>query len=226
MTIPILQGPLRGKRWIVGSQRHAFWLGTYEPDMQRLIADKVKFGTVFYDVGANVGFYSLLASTLVGPGLVVAFEPLPRNVDYLRRHLALNSAENVKVLQLAICERTGFALFRGERTGAMGKLEASGDIRVSTDTIDSLVHQGVIAPPNYLKMDIEGAEFKALLGASMCFERYQPVLFLATHGRQVHRDCCELLRSWHFDSTTISQHSEDRAEILALPRRAAEQKIQ
>jgi len=80
MTVPILQGPLRGKKWIVGSQRHAFWLGGYEPHLQRLIAREVKPGEIFYDVGANVGFYSLLASVLVGPGKVFAFEQLPANV--------------------------------------------------------------------------------------------------------------------------------------------------
>src|SRR5256885_2015501 len=96
MTVPILQGPLKGKKWIVGSQRHAFWVGSYEPHMQHLIAREVKPGQIFYDVGANVGFYTLLASVLVGPGRVFAFEPLPANIGYLRQHLALNAAQNVE----------------------------------------------------------------------------------------------------------------------------------
>ena len=80
MTVPILQGPLRGKKWILGSQRHAFWLGSYEPHIQRLMVQELKKGSTFYDIGANVGFYSLLASFLVAPGKVFAFElSLKRN---------------------------------------------------------------------------------------------------------------------------------------------------
>jgi len=62
VTVPILQGALEGRRWIAGSQRHAFWLGNYEPFLQKRMAQEVERGGVFYDVGANVGFYSLLAS--------------------------------------------------------------------------------------------------------------------------------------------------------------------
>jgi hypothetical protein len=126
MTVPILQGPLRGKKWIVGSQRHAFWLGSYEPQMQSLIAREVKPDAVFYDVGANVGFYSLLASILVDPGKVFAFEPLPSNIVYLCRHLALNAVKNVEVFELAICDQVGASSFEEEGTGAMGRLKTMG----------------------------------------------------------------------------------------------------
>lgn len=217
MAVPILQGPLRGKKWIVGSQRHAFWLGSYETHMQKLIAQKVKAGGVFYDVGANVGFYSLLASVLIGPGQVYSFEPLPANVAFLQRHLALNNVKNVHVLELAICDQTGSSFFQAEATGAMGSLQASGDFRVATATLDALLQEQRIAPPTYIKMDIEGAEYKALLGARTCFHRHKPVLFLATHGKAVHEECCQLLRSWQFDLAQVGSPAEDRAEILAIP---------
>jgi FkbM family methyltransferase len=217
MTVPILQGPLRGKKWIVGSQRHAFWLGSYEPHMQKLIAQEVKPDAVFYDVGANVGFYSLLASILVGPGKIFAFEPLPANVTYLYRHLTLNSIENVEVLELAICDRVGGSFFEQEGTGAMGRLQDKGSLRVATATLDSLLQEQRIAPPSYIKMDIEGAELKALIGAELCFHRHKPVLFLATHGRNVHKECCDLLRSWNYELSVVGQASQDRAEVLCRP---------
>jgi FkbM family methyltransferase len=217
MAVPILQGPLKGRKWIVGSQRHAFWLGSYEPHMQHLIAQEVKSGQVFYDVGANVGFYSLLASVLVGPGKVFAFEPLPANIAYLRQHLVLNAAENVEVLEVAVCDQVGASSFQTERTGAMGRLETCGDIRVPTTTLDALLQEGKIAPPTYIKMDIEGTEFRALSGAKTCFEKYKPTLFLATHDGELHRRCCDLLRAWEFDIKPIAKTSEGRAEILARP---------
>src|SRR4051794_35570836 len=93
MIVPIMRGQLKGKKWIVHSQRHSCWLGTYERNVQDLFAQEVRPGSVFYDVGANVGFYSVLASMLVNSGHVFAFEPLPENVQYLRRHLLLNKMD-------------------------------------------------------------------------------------------------------------------------------------
>jgi FkbM family methyltransferase len=218
MVVPILQGPLKGKKWIVGSQRHAFWLGSYEPHLQKLIAREVEQSGEFYDIGANVGFYSLLASTLIKDGQVFAFEPLPANVGYLRRHLELNGIRNVQVLEVAISDRVGTSFFQEEETGAMGRLEAGGNRRVATDTLDSLIRTQQLAPPRYIKMDIEGEELKALLGARACFERYKPKLFLATHGKEVHEECCRLLQSWSFEVRLIGSPGEDRAEILARSR--------
>jgi FkbM family methyltransferase len=214
-VMPILRGPLRGKKWIVSSQRHAFWLGSYEPEMQRLFVKVVKPGGVFYDIGANVGFYSLLASQLVGTGKVFAFEPSPENIRYMRRHLDINRCDNVEILDLAICDREGYAYFAEDRTGSMGRLEGRGELQVRTSTLDALLRAQNIPPPDYLKMDIEGAEFQALRGARHCFQQYKPVLFLATHGREVHRSCCELLNSWGYKIEFVRQQSEDRAEVFA-----------
>ena len=63
----ILQGHLRGKKWIAGSGNHGYWLGSYEYQKQRIFSEEIRPGDVVYDLGANVGFYSLLASFLVGP---------------------------------------------------------------------------------------------------------------------------------------------------------------
>jgi FkbM family methyltransferase len=214
-VLPILRGPLRGKKWLVSSQRHAFWLGAYEPEMQRLFVKVVKPGGVFYDIGANVGFYSLLASQLVGVGKVIAFEPSPENVRYLRRHLDLNRCSNVQILDLAICDREGYAHFAEDGAGSMGRIESHGSLQVRTSTLDALLRAQTIPPPDYLKMDIEGAEFQALSGAAHCFQQHKPVLFLATHGKEIHSNCCELLNSWGYKMEFVRKQSEDRAELLA-----------
>jgi FkbM family methyltransferase len=159
---------------VIGSQRHAFWLGIYEPHMQSLIAKFVKKDSVFYDIGANVGFYSLLASTLVFRGKVYAFEPVAENVRYIQRHLTLNEIRNVEVLELAICDQVGTSTFQVEETRAMGHLKAEGNTYVQTTTLDSLLQAQLIDPPHYIKMDIEGAELMALHGASECIQRHRP----------------------------------------------------
>ena len=76
-VMKVMQGPLRGMRWIAGASTHGCWLGSYELEKQRLIAERVSPGSVFFDVGANVGFYTLLGSSEVGAaGRVISFEPL------------------------------------------------------------------------------------------------------------------------------------------------------
>ena len=214
-VIPILQGPLRGKKWVIGSQRHAFWLGIYEPRMQSLIAQVVKRERVFYDIGANVGFYSLLASKLVFPGKVYAFEPVAENVRYIQGHLALNDIRNVEVHELAICDHVGTSTFQAEETRAMGRLKAEGNTRVQTSTLDTLLEAQLIDPPHYIKMDIEGAELAALHGASECIQRYRPIIFLATHGCDMEMACTRLLSSWGYELQNIGDRtSPDRAEFL------------
>ena len=75
-VLPILQGPLRGARWVVGSGTHGCWLGTYELPKVELFAGTIQEGMTVFDIGAHAGYYSLIASRAVGgAGHVVAFEP-------------------------------------------------------------------------------------------------------------------------------------------------------
>ena len=95
----MLLGPLRGALWLPRSATAGSWLGTYERELQEVFTAHVRPGDVVFDVGANVGFYSLLAARLVGPkGRVVAFEPAARNVALLEQHLRLNRVTNVIVI--------------------------------------------------------------------------------------------------------------------------------
>jgi FkbM family methyltransferase len=215
-SVRVLMGNLRGKRWIVRSAIHRCWLGFYEYEKQKLISREVRPGSVFWDVGANVGFYSLLASGLVASGKVFAFEPVPRNLAYLREHLALNRLTNVDVLPIAVSDKNGSSFFAIEETGFMGRLSAEGGITVPTATLDSLVEAGKVLPPDYVKMDIEGSELLGLRGASQTFQRYRPVLFLATHGRAVETECRRLLEAWGYDCRDVGPKSNgDRGEIIA-----------
>jgi len=215
-VVPILRGKLRGRRWIMGSAIHRCWLGFYEYEKQRGISREVRPNSVFWDIGANVGFYSLLASKLVGSGKVFAFEPAPRNLSYLRKHLALNRVTNVEVLPIAVSDENGSARFQVEQSGFMGHLSCEGNTTVSTATLDSLVDEGKVLPPDYVKMDIEGAELLALRGASRTFQRFCPVLFLATHGRKVETECRRLLELWGYDCRNIgSKSNSDLGEIIA-----------
>jgi len=215
-VVRILRGALRGNRWIVGSAIHRCWLGIYEYKKQQWISREVRPNSVFWDIGANVGFYSLLASKLVGSGKVFAFEPAPRNLSYLKKHLALNRVTNVEVLAIAVSDRSGTSFFEIEETGFMGHLSIEGKITVPTAALDVLVEEGKVRPPDYVKMDIEGAELLALRGAARTFQRFRPVLFLATHGKQIEKECRLLLESWGYEWHSMGDKPEgDLGEVLA-----------
>jgi FkbM family methyltransferase len=202
-VVPIIQGPLRGKRWIVGAATHGCWLGTYEYRKQRLFAQAIRPGHVVYDVGANVGFYTLLAAVRAGAGgRVIAFEPLPRNVTLLRRHMALNEIHNVDVRDTAVSDTAGSAAFTDGVGPATGRLDRAGALHVTTVTLDESVYSYGMAPADVIKMDIEGGELRALRGAKRLLADRRPVVFLSTHGNAVHEPCCALLRDlgYHVNS--------------------------
>jgi len=193
LVVPVLQGRLRGARWIVGSGVHGYWVGCYEWDKRQALERLVSPDAVVFDVGANVGFYTLLASKLVGPkGRVFAFEPLPRNLHYLKRHLAMNRASNVALFEAAVWDRSGIVRFDAGPDASQGRVHADG-FDVASVSLDELWAEGSLPLPDVIKMDIEGGELHALRGARQMLERASPTVLLATHGPTVHSGCCELL---------------------------------
>src|SRR5207248_6409604 len=102
-----------------------------------------------------VGFFTLLASALAGPaGRVVAIEPLPRNLELLRGHLALNHVDNVLVIASAVADAPGSTLFDIAASPSMGHIGAQRGIEVAVTTIDELVASGRAPAPHVIKMDI------------------------------------------------------------------------
>jgi FkbM family methyltransferase len=222
MVLPILQGPLKGKRWIAASSNHGCWLGSYELHKQLQVARAIVPGMTVYDIGANVGFYSLLASVLVGPsGKVHAFEPVPRNFDILRQHLRINGAQNVVANRLAIASSSGFRSFSTGGDYCMGHLADHGQFQVQTSTLDSYIGDTEPQPPAIVKIDVEGAEVEVLEGAHQFLLKRHPIVFLATHGQVAHRECCRLLESAGYSLKSLDARPVDLTdELVALPRRA------
>jgi FkbM family methyltransferase len=218
-VLPVLQGPLRGARWVVGSGNLGCWLGTYERDKQTLFSTFIKSGDVVFDIGAHVGFYTLLASRLVGEGgRVVAFEPSLENANTLRRHAALNRCSNVTVVNAAVTRTTGTAPFRVGENSYQGKLVANGAAGVAVPTIglDSGVASGDLPVPTAMKIDIEGEETQALLGMRETLARYHPSLLLALHNDESRTQCFRILRECGYRIAPIGGPGLDAAdEIVA-----------
>lgn len=199
MIVPILQGRLKGKKWIVGSSNIECALGSYEYEKRILFEKEVSKSSVVYDIGAHVGFYTLLASELVREGgRVIAFEPALRNLKYLKKHLEINHCDNVIVVEAAVSDKSGSSHFNEGHNSSMGHLSENGDLTINTVSIDELVGNGKIPTPDYIKIDVEGAELLVLKGAKSTLINYSPKIFLATHSHRVpnvHIDCCNFLAS-------------------------------
>ena len=196
-AVPVLQGPLRGMKWIVGAQNHGMWLGSYEAEKQIAISRMLRPGQTFFDIGANVGFYTLLGAKCVGSsGRVVAVEPLPRNIEFLDKHLSLNDISIVRVFRKAISDYNGTASF-SVQGNSMSKISTDGQVTVEVTTIDSLVEEAG-SPPHIMKVDIEGAEIELLRGAKKVLEEFRPVIFLALHSKEIFDDLVETVPKFRY----------------------------
>lgn len=220
VVVPILKGRLKGKKWIVGAgDNHGYWLGSYEYEMQSLLLKTVQEAKVVYDIGANVGFYTLLFSDLVGrKGKVFAFEPLPGNMAYLKKHLSLNSCVNVKIIDAAVSDCCGRESFDSGANSALGSLSSQGSISVEVVNLDELLLKNEIKSPDYMKIDVEGAELRVLSGARNILAKYSPVIFLASHGLEMHRKCCAFLKEagYSLQSVSKNQSMEECRSIIAF----------
>jgi len=183
LVVPVLQGPLKGMRWIVGSQTHGMWLGSYEIEKQLAIKDCLKPGQVFYDVGANVGYYSLLASRYVGArGFVIAFEPLSRNIEYLSRHSLINNLSNLMIVPEALSDHSGKENFSCADNPSACHITPDGELEITVTTLDEFIKNRSTPKPDVIKVDIEGAEIDFLKGSINTLIMHRPIVFIATHS--------------------------------------------
>lgn len=149
--------------------RTIYCTGEWEPHETAVIRRVLRAGDTFVDVGANIGYFSLLGAKLVGPrGRVHAFEANPATACLLQTNLDRNGAANVVVHALAVGEEAGQATIHEPEDGNMGSDFASpcaggsGGLQVRMDLIDAVVKAERV---RLIKLDIEGGEAKALRGA-------------------------------------------------------------
>lgn len=199
-SYPVVTGPLKGARFILGAMSGegggaTVYFNRTETEQTAAMIKVVKSGNTFFDIGANIGYYSILASRLVGKkGKVVAFEPLIRNISYLHRHVELNGADNVRVLPFALSTGNTILSFSTGENSAMGHLDANGggEMLVPTVSLDEIA-QRLDLLPNVMKIDVEGAEMDVFRGAERVLTEAHPTIFLSTHSAELRENCKALL---------------------------------
>jgi FkbM family methyltransferase len=167
-----------------GPSNPAYALGTNEPPVQAALAEHLQAGDIFFDIGGNVGFFTVIGARLVGSeGHVYVFEPAPENAAMIRHNLALNHFDHVTLFEKAVAQTSGQAALHVSTYSGGAALASVGEppdlketITVGIVSIDELVTQQQVKPPTVVKIDVEGAEMDVLQGMAQTLHRYKPVL--------------------------------------------------
>jgi FkbM family methyltransferase len=234
VEMQVAAGGLQGAKLLLDMQTEKdYWLGTYEQDLQQAIRDWVEPGNVIYDLGANIGYVSLLFARATGSsGRVLAFEPLPANQQRLQKNLNLNNTLNVSLIPAAVADKSGSTTFMVHSSGGMGKLKAAPgrsegfaqEISVQTIALDDFAIANPI--PQLIKIDIEGGEVLALRGMSTLLRERRPILFLELHGPEATAVAWDRLRTARYhlhwmrgDYSQIMSASEltKKSYVIARP---------
>jgi FkbM family methyltransferase len=173
-------------------QNFDYILGSSEVPVQQCLLEHLVPGDVFYDVGANVGFFSLLAARRVGgTGAVYSFEPVSENAAAVRRNVSLNKLAGVGVFEVAVADKSGMGRLcltnwdGGCSLAADGMTipEAVEQRAVQTVALDDFIEFEQLRPPTVVKIDVEGAELGVLTGMLKLIVRFKPVLLYEVDDR-------------------------------------------
>ncbi len=192
--VPILKGPMKHSLLpkTFASENLAMLLGRYEPAVVSELLSAGPVG-VAYDVGAHLGFMSLVLSRLVGEtGRVFAFEPISGNRAVVERLIELTRLHQViQVTPLALGESNGKKRMLLRECSSMHQLEEAyqgkerniySTLDVESCTLDSFIFERGNPAPQIIKIDVEGAEGVVLKGALRTLEVHKPTLIVEIHG--------------------------------------------
>ncbi len=219
--VEVQHGPAKGL-WLKLNPRtgHDYFQGTAEPEVQEAFAKHLRAGMTVYDIGANVGFFSLLAARLVGnEGRVIAFEADSDAAARLREHAGRNGFSWITVEERAVWSGTrGVRFIRSDPSASpdlgLGHVQANGAtanaIEVAAVSLDDYTAH---APaPDFMKCDVEGAEVEVVRGARRLLAEKRPGILCELHSEENRRILSEEFSRLGYDCRSCGAN-----HILALP---------
>lgn len=220
--IQILEGPAKNL-WIRVNPRTGqnARKGIGEPAVQKALSDHLHAGMTFYDLGANIGFFSLIAAQLVGSsGHVVSFEADPEIAARLRENLSYNRIAHATVEQKAVWSEAGTVSFvrvnintspdRGLGHVTRHIQADANSISVEATSLDA--YAASHPPPDFLKCDVEGAEVAVFQGAVRLLSERRPILLVEMHSEENHRTLRKKFMGLGYTCSNL-----DENHVLALP---------
>ena len=226
--IRIFSGPLKGYKWST-SYNYEYIIGDYEhKDNMDIFCSWLKADTVFYDLGANVGYFSFIANRYITNGVIYSFEPIPYNINIFKEHLRLNKEkikqQNIQLLPYAISSKDGEIVFSHDPlliegntyiTSSATYTNSKETISIKCYSLDGLLQNGY-KKPDVIKIDVEGAEYDVLLGAVETLKKFKPNILLATHDCHlpaVQQNCKDFLQGLGYELTELGRHNKHIAGL-------------
>lgn len=221
--VQIQQGPAQGL-WIRLNPRTGQDLqqGAGEPAIQQALLQHLRPGMTFYDLGANIGFFSLLAARIVGPtGRVVSFEADPEIAARLRENLACNKFTYAAVEEKAVwSEPTTVSFTRVDSFTSpdrgLGHVSTGDSLGADTISVEAVSLDQFISShpaPDLLKCDVEGAETAVFEGAEQLLRHNRPILLIEMHSPENHRALTRKFVQFGYICSNL-----DDNHVLALPK--------
>ena len=187
IIMKIIQGPLKNYKYIVKPDTgFSSLLGRWEKDTLIIYKNSIFNGDIVFDLGANFGIHSMYYSKLVqNKGKVFAFEPLKSNIKDLETHISINKINNIIIEPYAVSNIIETTNFKIANHGGQGSLLGIGKetgitINVNTTTLDSFCEKMNLYP-DFVKIDIEGAEAQALEGFEKAIVKSYPFFAIDLH---------------------------------------------
>ena len=216
IPLPILRGPLRGFKLISGAAAGAgkglsIILNLSEPERLNKVAKIIPDNSICFDIGANIGIYSLLFSKYAKR--VYAFEPLPRNVNFLKKMLEVNKVKNVTIIASAVAKDNTLSWFKEGNGWATGSLNEYGEHLVPIISLDAFIDSKKVFP-SILKIDVEGTETSVLQGSKNLLLKAHPIIIIEIHSNNIKNACFKLLQEMNYhrfiplDASSIKEAKE------------------
>ncbi len=221
---------LRDLSWIIGND-------VFEPSIVALFyaVSKVARPKVFWDIGANIGYYSWLLLSKNQAIQSYLFEPDPSNADCIRKTIERAKLSNATLFQVAASDTNGITNFAVDTlSGATGTLEIdSGEfnktqygrrspiIQVDQSALDDLFTQGLLPAPDLIKIDVEGSEHRVLRGAQRLIEENQPILIIECLNKKT-KDLLSWLQKLGYklmDAGSATEYKTNTQMVLAIPQK-------
>ncbi|MCU1384015.1 MAG: Methyltransferase, FkbM family [Acidobacteria bacterium] len=231
VNVRIQGGRLAGRGFFC-SLRHqrSCFLGNFEPQKEAILVHYLAPGSVFFDVGGHIGYFSLMAATLVRPaGIVVAFEPSLANAAQFRQNLEANPdlASLIQFTETAVADQVGVASFDRGGNSYIGHLVADSSpmaVKVDTTTLDAFAALHALSP-DFVKIDAEGAESRIFQGMTQILSHARPVVLVEIHDQPSYQYFLGVLARYSYVSRCLDgspqfSSSPDympQAEYLATP---------
>jgi len=163
---------------------------SHEPLNTKLLAQNLKKGMVCFDIGANIGYYTLLESKIVGAeGKVIAIEPSPINFKQLQKNIQNEKVTNVELYQMAGGNQNGTIKFLLDSHSNLSRIVLDEEnpktldetVDVPIKKLDSFIDEFSIKKLDFIRMDVEGYEFNILEGMQNSIKKFRPMIQIEVH---------------------------------------------